>query len=71
MTFENRLVYEARDCGADHRSQPEQPELLKGPASDEQRGCSAARRIDRGVRHRDADQMDQREGEADGEACES
>ena len=32
--FENRLVREAGYCGADHRSCPEQPELLKGPASD-------------------------------------
>ena len=42
-----------------------------GPASDEHRGRSAASRIDRRVRHRDADQVDQGEGEADCYAGES
>jgi hypothetical protein len=36
-----------------------------------QRRCGTARRIHRGVRHRGADQMDQRESEARGQTRES
>jgi len=55
--FEDRLVYESRGRGANDRRHPEQPELLKGPASNEQRRGGAARRIDRSVRHRNTDKM--------------
>src|SRR5262245_59276128 len=51
------VVDHAADHGADQRSDPEQPELAQGPAADEQRGPGAAGRVDRGVGHRDADQM--------------
>ena len=49
----------AADSAADQRRNPEQPELLQGPAADEQRRAGAARRVDRGVGDRNADQMDQ------------
>ena len=44
--FEKRRVYDARDRGPDHWSKPEKPELLNGPASNEQRRRRAACRID-------------------------
>ena len=54
---------EAGKDAARNRRDPEQPELLERPAADEDRRTRAARRIDRRVRHRNADQMDQRERE--------
>ena len=44
-----------RRSRADQRGEPEQPELLERPAAGEQRRPGAARRIHRGVGHRDAD----------------
>jgi hypothetical protein len=35
LDVEKRLVCDTRDDGADDRSKPEQPELLKRPATDE------------------------------------
>src|SRR5437870_387295 len=55
-----------------NRRHPEQPELLKGPASHEEGGARAPRRVDRGVGHGDRDQMDQGQAEPDcdrREAC--
>src|SRR5262249_22926553 len=51
----DHAVDDAREDRADQRRQPEQPELLERPAAREQRGSRAARRVHRGVRHRDAD----------------
>ncbi len=67
--FEDQRVGDARECRANHRGQPEQPQLLNRPAPDEERRGRAACRVHRRVRHRNADQMDQREREADGESC--
>ena len=50
---------------ADDRRHPEKPQLLDRPASDKHGDAGAARRVDGGVRHRDADQVDQRQAEAD------
>lgn len=50
---------------------PEEPELLEGPAGDEDGGAGAACGIDRQVGHRDADQVDQGEPESDGDRGES
>jgi hypothetical protein len=64
-TFENRFVNDAGDSGADNRGNPEEPELLKGPSAHEHGSRGAACRIDRGVRHWNADQVDQRESKPD------
>lgn len=55
---------------ADDGRDPEQLELCDGPAADEQRGAGAAGGH-REVGDRDADQVNQRQSEADGEgrAC--
>jgi hypothetical protein len=53
--LEDGRVDEAGDRGAGNWREPEEPELLNRPASNEQRGCRAARGIHRRVRHRDAD----------------
>ncbi len=58
--------------GADDGGEPEEPELLDGPAADEERGSGAAGGVHREIGDRDADEVDQREPEADGdrrEAC--
>src|SRR5690606_6714150 len=55
----------ARDT-ADQRRDPEQPQLGQGPAARKQGGPRAARRVHGGVRHRNADEMDQRETKPDG-----
>ena len=49
------LVDETADQPADDGRQPEQPQLLQGPAARDQRGTRAACGIDRGVGHRDRD----------------
>ena len=53
------------------RRHPEQPQLLQRPAADEQRRAGAARRVHRGVGDRDADQVDQRQAQADGDRREA
>src|SRR6185295_15827082 len=59
----------------EHRTQdrrhPEHPQLLQRPAADQQCGAGAARRIHRGVGDGDADEVDQRECETDGERREA
>src|SRR5580700_9400308 len=57
---------EARKSPPQKRRDPEQPQLLEGPPSDEERRAGAARRIDRQVRDRNADEMHERQGQADG-----
>ncbi len=61
----------AEEQAADDRRHPGQPELAERPATREHRDAGAARRIDRGVGDRGADQVDQRQGEADGERPEA
>ena len=58
-------VDEPGQQSADDRRDPEEPELLDRPAADEERGARAPRGVHGDVRHRDADQVDQREAEAD------
>src|SRR5580658_3336624 len=57
---------EARKGPSQKRRDPEEPQLLDGPPSHEERGARAARRIDRQVRDRNADEMHERQGQADG-----
>ena len=64
-------VREPGESGADERRDPEEPELSDGPAAHDQRGPGASGRIDRGVRDRNADEMDQRQPESDGDRGES
>src|SRR5262245_44761472 len=56
---------------ANDRGHPKEPELAKRPAACEQRGARAASWIDRGVGHRDADQVNQRQAQTNGDRCES
>lgn len=49
-------------------SQPEQPELIHRPVALEQGDAGRSRGIDVRVGHRDADQVDQRQGQADRDA---
>ena len=56
---------------ADNGRGPEQPELLQGPAADEDRLAGAARRIDRCIGHRNANQMDQSQTQANGDRGEA
>ena len=67
----DRLVDETADQPADDGRQPEQPQLLQGPAARDQGGTGAACRIDRGVGHRDRDQVDQRQRQPDRDRCET
>ena len=46
-------------------SNPEQPQLLHGPSTNEQRLARGARGIDRSVGHRNRDQMDQGQSQSD------
>src|SRR5258705_11317907 len=60
----------AYDCSNDWRD-PEEPELTERPAAGEDCGAGAAGGVDRGVGDRDADEVDQREAEADGDGGEA
>ncbi len=60
----------ADDCSEDG-GYPEEPELTECPASDEDRRAGAAGGVDRGVGDRDADEVDEREAEADGDGGEA
>ena len=52
------------ESGADDRCQPEEPELLDGPATNEDGGAGAAGRVDREVGDGDADQVDEGQSKA-------
>jgi len=45
-------------------SNPEEPELADSPITDKQRDTCASRRIDRSIRHWNADEVNQRQREA-------
>jgi hypothetical protein len=64
-------VGEAGERCADDRRYPEQPELCQGPTAHEQRGTGAAGGVHRRVRDGDADQVNQRKREANGDGCEA
>ena len=69
----------ARHDGINHTGQrcandgcePEEPELLNGPAANEERGTRAACRVHRKVGDRNADQVNQGQPEADRDGRES
>src|ERR1043166_4723915 len=67
----NPGVERARQNRADYGGDPEQPELRDGPAAREYGRAGRARRVDRSVRHRDRDQVNQRQAEADGDGREA
>ena len=52
---------------ADDRRDPEEPQLPDGPAAREERDARAAGRVHRGVRDGNADEVNERESEADGD----
>lgn len=68
--FQQGAIQHAAEDPADDRHDPEQPQLLQRPAALENRYRGAARRVDRGVGNRNADQMDegQRQADSDGKA---
>src|SRR4029453_15131268 len=55
------VIEQASSGSANQRRGPEEPELRKSPVADKKCGTRAARRIDRRIRHRDADKVNQRE----------
>ena len=69
----------AGDEGIDHTSQgaaedrgnPEKPELGEGPSIRKDDGPGAARGVEGVIRDRDADRVDQRHGQADGNGREA
>src|ERR1700756_4542036 len=71
--FEQEQVDPPADGSSKDRSNPEEPELLQGPpVSGKDSRAGATRRIYRGIRYGNADQVNQREGQADcdwSEAC--
>jgi len=65
------LIDHAAEYRAGNGRDPEQPQLLQRPTAHKERRARAARRVHRRVGDRDADQVDQREAEPDGNRCES
>ena len=55
------------DGAAEDGSEPEQPELLQRPSTDEQCLSRRAGRIDRGIGDRNGNQMNKGEGKANGD----
>ncbi|NAZ86662.1 WYL domain-containing protein [Kineococcus sp. T90] len=64
-------VRQAGDRAADQGREPEQPELLQRRAPGEQGRAGGARGVHRGVRHGDAHQVDQGQGQPDGQRPEA
>jgi len=60
-TFEKSPIREACDRRTDQREDPEHPELLERPRTNEDCRPGAARGIHRRVRHGNADQVDEGE----------
>ena len=75
MLGQNCVVEEPSQQAPDQRRHPEQPQLADSPeiasSRHHDRRASGARRVYRGVSDGDADQVDQREAEADGQRRES
>jgi len=65
ILLRDRGVEQSRDCGAHDRGDPEEPQLLQRPAAHENCLAGAARRVDRSVGHRNADQVDQGQPQPD------
>ena len=62
---------DASDQGARDRRKPEEPELFDIGLAGENRRAGAARGIDRGVGHRNGNQMDEGQGQTDRERRET
>lgn len=74
LAFGQALVCNAADDATENRGDPEEPELLDGGPANEHCHCGRAGRVHGGVGHRDRDEVDEREAEADGnrgETCRS
>lgn len=74
LAFGKELVCNAADDATENRGDPEEPKLLDGGPANEHCHCGRAGRVHGGVGHRDRDEVDEREAEADsdrGETCRS
>ena len=63
-TASDEGIDHAGEGAAEDRRDPEEPELSQGPPLREDGGPGAARGVERVIRDRDADQVDQRHGQA-------
>ena len=66
MVARHPAMEEAGSGGADDRHYPEQPQLLQSPATDKDRLTGTTSWINRGIGDRDADQVNQRQAQANG-----
>ena len=66
LAFGKELVCNAADDATENRGDPEEPELLDGCTANEHGHSGRACRVHGGVGHRDGDEVDEREAEADG-----
>ena len=66
LAFGKELVCNAADDATENRGDPEEPERLDGGPANENCHCGRAGRVHRRVGHRDRDEVDEREAEADG-----
>ena len=66
LAFGDALVGDTANHAAENRGDPEEPELLDGSAANEHGHSGRASRVHGGVGHRDRDEVDEREAEADG-----
>ena len=66
LAFGDALVSDTADHAAQNRGDPEEPELLDGRTANEHSHSGRAGRVHRRVGHRDRDEVDEREAEADG-----
>ena len=74
LAFGEALVAHTTDDATENRGDPEEPELLDGGPTNEHGHSGRASRVHGGVGHRDRDEVDEREAEADGnrgETCRS
>lgn len=74
LAFGDALVCNTANHATENRGDPEEPKLLDGSAANEHGHSGRAGRVHGGVGHRDRDEVDEREAEADGDrgkACRS
>jgi len=67
LTRTDAALYDGADEYTDNRGDPEQPELCHRPVTNEQHHTRAACGVHRGIAYRDADQVYQRQAQADGD----
>src|SRR6516165_10067513 len=70
LLLEEPGIQDARHKRAHNRRYPERPKLAQRPAAHEEGRPGASRGVDRKIVHRNADQMDQRQAQPDGDARE-